>query len=130
MSKVVPIRPELADSRTEIVAEPDLVDLFAPSGFVETLNSVAITGPQMRAAIETVAPIQVRSDADVVEHGRLLAAFARDYGFEPADYAGMPPLPGQYRQCKNGDPVGAAIGDGESSPLGRGAAHSGSSTLR
>ena len=89
MSKVVPIRPDIGDAVAEIDAEPDLVDLFAPGGFVEALNSVHITGTQIRAAIETIAQIPVRSDADVAEHGRLLAAFASDYGFEPAAYAGM-----------------------------------------
>lgn len=89
MSKVVPIRPDIGDAVAEIEAEPDLVDLFAPGGFVEALNSVHVTGAQMRAAIETIAQIPVRSEADVAEHGRLLAAFASDYGFEPALYAGM-----------------------------------------
>ena len=89
MSKVVPIRPDRAAASAEIEAEADLVDLFAPGGFVTTLNSVHITGPQMRAAVETIAHIPVRSEADVAEHGRLLADFARDYGFAPAAYAGM-----------------------------------------
>jgi hypothetical protein len=43
----------------------------------------------MRAAVEMIAPIPVRNEADIAEHGRLLAAFASDYGFEPAAYAGM-----------------------------------------
>src|SRR3546814_4896208 len=73
----------------EMEAEADLVDLFAPGGFVTTLNSVHITGPQMRAAVETIAHIPVRSEADVAEHGRLLGLFASDYGFAPAAYAGM-----------------------------------------
>ena len=77
------------DIGNQIEAEADLVDLFAPGGFVTTLNSVHITGPQMRAAVETIAHIPVRSEADVAEHGRLLGLFASDYGFEPAAYAGM-----------------------------------------
>lgn len=89
MSKVVPMRPDISDAVAEIEAVPDLVDMFAPGGFVEALNSVHITGAQMRAAIETIAGMPVRSEADVAEHGRLLAAFASDYGFEPAPYAGM-----------------------------------------
>lgn len=89
MSKVVPIRSDMAGSATEIEGEPDLVDLFVPGGFVESLNSVHISGPQMRAAVDMIAPIPVRSEADIAEHGRLLAAFASDYGFEPAAYAGM-----------------------------------------
>ena len=89
MSKVVPIRPDRAAASAEIEAEADLVDLFAPGGFVTTLNSVHITGPQMRAAVETIAHITVRSEADVAEHGRLLGLFASDYGFAPAAYAGM-----------------------------------------
>lgn len=89
MSKVVPIRPGVTDALAEIEAEPDLVDLFAPDGFVSSLNSAHITGAQMRAAIETIAAIPVRSEADVAEHGRRLAAFASDYGFVPASYAGM-----------------------------------------
>src|SRR3546814_2660944 len=71
MSKVVPIRPDMAVPAKEMEAEADLVDLFAPGGFVTTLNSVHITGPQMRAAVETIAHIPVRSEADVAEHGRL-----------------------------------------------------------
>jgi len=89
MSKVVPIRSGMAAAIAEIEAEPHFVDLFAPGGFVESLNSVHVTGAQMRAAIETIAQIPVRSDGDVAEHGRLLAIFASDYGFEPAAYAGM-----------------------------------------
>lgn len=89
MSKIVAIKSGMAGALAEIDAEPDLVDLFAPGGFVESLNSVHITGAQMRAAVETIAQIPVRSDADVAEHGRLLAIFASDYGFEPAAYAGM-----------------------------------------
>ena len=89
MSKVVPIRRGVTDALAEIEAEPDLVDLFAPDGFVSSLNSVHITGAQMQAAVETIAAIAVRSEADIAEHGRLLAAFAADYGFEPAAYAGM-----------------------------------------
>ena len=89
MSKVVPIRPDRAAAAKEIEAEADLVDLFAPGGFVTTLNSVHITGPQMRAAVETIAHIPVRSEANVAEHGRLLGLFASDYGFAPAAYAGM-----------------------------------------
>lgn len=89
MSKVVPITSDMVGSTTEIEGEPDLVDLFVPGGFVESLNSVHITGPQMRAAVDMIAPIPVRSEADIAEHGRLLASFASDYGFEPAAYAGM-----------------------------------------
>src|SRR3546814_16469740 len=43
----------------------------------------------MRAAVETIAHIPVRSEADVAEHGRLLGLFASDYGFATAAYAGM-----------------------------------------
>src|SRR3546814_16412058 len=60
MSKVVPIRPDMAVPAKEMEAEADLVDLFAPGGFVTTLNSVHITGPHMRAAVETNAQIPVR----------------------------------------------------------------------
>ena len=70
MSKVVPIRPDRAAASAEIEAEADLVDLFAPGGFVTTLNSVHITGPQMRAAVKTIANIPERSEADDAEHGR------------------------------------------------------------
>lgn len=79
----------MAGTAAVVEAEPDLVDLFAPEGFVSSLNSVHITGAQMRAAAETIAPIHVRSESDIAEHGRRLAAFARDHGFEPAPYAGM-----------------------------------------
>jgi hypothetical protein len=89
MSKIVSIRPQAAGALTDVEAEPDLVDLFAPEGFVASLNSVHITGAQMRAAVDTIAAIPVQSDADIAEHGRLLALFASDYGFEPAPYAGM-----------------------------------------
>src|SRR3546814_12537029 len=89
MSKVGPIRPEMGVRAKGMEAEADLGDLFAPGGFVTTLNSVHIAGPQMRAAGETIAHIPVRSEADVAEHGRLLGLFASDYGFAPAAYAGM-----------------------------------------
>lgn len=109
MSKIVPIRPDIGDAVAEIEAEPDLVDLFAPGGFVEALNSVHITGAQMRAAIETIAAIPVRSEADVAEHGRLLAAFASDYGFEPVPYPGMAlhaRAIAMDRWCQLHDPLG------------------------
>ena len=63
-------------------------DLFAPDGFLAAINAIMITGPQMRAAVETIADLPVRSDADIAEHGRRLAEFARDSGFTPAAEAG------------------------------------------
>ena len=89
MSKVVPIRPDRAAASAEIEAEADLVDLFAPGGFVASLNNVHVTGQQMRAAIETIAQTPLRSEADVAGHGRLLAAFASEHRLSPAAYAGM-----------------------------------------
>src|SRR3546814_4754017 len=52
-------------------------------------SDVCSSDLQMRAAVETIAHIPVRSEADVAEHGRLLGLFASDYGFAPAAYAGM-----------------------------------------
>lgn len=57
-------------------------------GVVAELNRVKITGPQMRAAIETIQHVQVRSKDDAREHARLLKQFAADYGFTPAAVAG------------------------------------------
>lgn len=114
VSKVVPIRHGLSDASTEIEAEPDLVDLFAPEGFVSSLNSVHITGAQMRAAIETIAAVPVRSEADIAEHGRRLAAFASDYGFAPAPYAGMAlhaRAIAMDRWCQLHDPFGETDAD-------------------
>jgi len=114
MSKVVPIRPQVADALADIEAEPDLVDLFAPEGFVNSLNSVHVTGAQMRSAIETIAPVLVRSDADIAEHGRRLAAFAREHGFEPAPYAGMAlhaRAIAMDRWCQLHDPFGETDAD-------------------
>lgn len=114
MSKVVPIRPGVADALAEIDAEPDLVDLFAPEGFVSSLNSVHVTGTQMQAAVETIAAIMVRSEADIAEHGRLLAAFAADYGFEPSAYAGMAlhaRAIAMDRWCNLHDPLGQTDAD-------------------
>jgi len=59
-----------------------------PGGALAALNSVQISGPQLRAAISAIQHIQVRSEADMVEHGRILSAFADEYGFKPSDYAG------------------------------------------
>ncbi|UVO50135.1 hypothetical protein M0208_06235 [Sphingomonas sp. SUN019] len=52
-----------------------------PGGGLAALNVVAITGLQMRAAIEAIQHVPVRSDADVVDHARILRAFAQEYGF-------------------------------------------------
>jgi hypothetical protein len=59
-------------------------DMNPPGGLLAALNAVAITGRQMRAAIEAIQHVQIRTEADVIEHGRLLAAFASEYGFKPA----------------------------------------------
>lgn len=62
--------------------------LNPPGGALAALNAVAITGPQMRAAIAAIQHIQARSEEDGIEHGRLLAMFAKEHGFTPAAYAG------------------------------------------
>ncbi len=63
--------------------------LNPPGGLLATLNAVVITGPQMRAAIESIQHVVIRTEADVIEHGRILAAFADEYGFKPKHYAGV-----------------------------------------
>jgi hypothetical protein len=77
-------------------------------GLLAAINAVAITGPQMRAAINAIAHIQVRSQADAVQHARILGDFAREYGF-PSNYAG-PALHARAvamdRWCRLHDPHG------------------------
>jgi len=88
MSKMDDIRDRVEDEASSAQYGVVEADLFAPDGFLAAVNAVTITGPQMRAAIETIAHIPVRSEADIAEHGRLLAGFASDYGFSPAAQAG------------------------------------------
>jgi hypothetical protein len=59
-----------------------------PGSAIAAINSVALTGAQLRAAIETIQHIPVRSEADMVRHAQLLSDFAREYGFTPEFYAG------------------------------------------
>lgn len=59
-----------------------------PGGAIAAINSVVLTGPQLRAAIETIGHLPVRSEADMIAHARLLSAFAEEYGFKPEFYAG------------------------------------------
>ena len=59
-----------------------------PGGAIAAINSVALTGPQLRAAIETIEHIPVRSESDMVRHAQLLSGFAAEYGFKPEFYAG------------------------------------------
>lgn len=61
--------------------------LNAPAGALAALNAVVITGAQMRAAIEAIQHIQVRSEADAMAHGLILAAFAAEHGIMPEDLA-------------------------------------------
>ena len=59
-----------------------------PGGAIAAINSVVLTGPQLRAAIETIRDIPVRSEADMIRHAQLLSSFAAEYGFKPVFYAG------------------------------------------
>jgi len=59
-----------------------------PGGAIAAINSVVLTGLQLRAAIETIQHIPVRSEADMVRHAQLLSDFAEEYGFKPEFYAG------------------------------------------
>jgi len=59
-----------------------------PGGAIAAINSVAITGPQLRAAIETIEHIHVRSETDMLRQAHLLSAFAAEYRFKPEFYAG------------------------------------------
>ena len=59
-----------------------------PGGALAAINSVALTGPQLRAAIETIQDIPIRGEADMIRHAQLLSAFAAEYGFKPEFYAG------------------------------------------
>lgn len=90
--------------RAEIEAQ-----LHPEGGVLAAVNAVRMTGAQLRAAIETIQHIPVRSDADIVEHARILSAFADEYGFAPRDYAG-PALHARAvaldRWCNRYDPHG------------------------
>jgi hypothetical protein len=56
-------------------------------GLLASVNAVAITGPQMRAAIEAIQHIPLKTQGGASEHARMLREFAREYGFA-SDYAG------------------------------------------
>jgi len=84
MSKIIRTSAWRDAASAKPADEPSMGDLFEPEGFLAALNAVAITGPQMRSAIEAIAHHSVRSPADFAVHAGLLAAFAADYGFEPA----------------------------------------------
>jgi hypothetical protein len=62
--------------------------LHSEGGALAAVNAVRITGAQLRAAIDAIQHIRVRSEADMVEHARILSAFADEYGFTPCHYAG------------------------------------------
>lgn len=88
----------------------EIEQLVHPAGgALAAINAVIITGPQMRAAIEAIQHIQVRDEADAIEHGRILAEFAEEYGFTPRAYA-APALHARAmaldRWCHRYDPHG------------------------
>lgn len=60
-----------------------------PGGRLAAINEVSITGPVMRAAIQAIQGIQIRSPADVAEHGKLLAVFACDHEVTPEAFGGQ-----------------------------------------
>lgn len=89
---------------------PDMDACFdPPGGRLAAINSVSISGPHIRAAIQTIQHIQIRSQADVAEHGKLLGAFAHEQGFAPAAFGG-PALHARViamdRWCNRYDPFG------------------------
>ena len=83
MSKILHISAWRDAASAKPADEPLMGDLFEPEGFLAALNAVAITGPQMRSAIEAIAHLPVRSPADIAAHAKLLQTFAADYGFVP-----------------------------------------------
>lgn len=107
MGKIDDIRHWLAAEATD--EERDAIDrrVNPPGGGLAALNAVAITGPQIRAAIEAIQHIPVRSDADVVEHGRILRAFAVEYRFpEGAGAAFLARAIAMDTWCHRYDPFG------------------------
>ena len=85
-----------------------------PGGAIAAINSVTLTGPQLRAAIERIQHIPVRCEGDMIRHAQLLSAFAEEYGFKPEFYAG-PALHARAmaldRWCHRYDPCGLADKD-------------------
>jgi hypothetical protein len=88
MTVIDNIRSWLATDASD--AERATIDrqLNPPGGALAAINSVVITGPQLRAGIGSIEHIQIRGEADMVRHGMILSAFAQEYGFTPIDYAG------------------------------------------
>lgn len=78
-------------------------------GLLAAINAVAITGPQLAAAYETIRHISVRTQADAAEQARVLRSFANEYGFAPAEYAGPAlhmRIVAMDRWCRAHDPRG------------------------
>jgi len=57
-------------------------------GLLAAINAVAITGPQLRAAYQSIQHVPLRTQDDARAHARILHGFARNYGFTPPEYAG------------------------------------------
>lgn len=76
-----------ADTKATAISAEKVV--LTRADVLAELNRVTITGPQMRAAIEAIQHVQVSSASDALEHARLLAQFAADYGFRPPAFAGQ-----------------------------------------
>lgn len=90
-------------------------------GLLAALNQVVFTGPQMRAALDAIAHVQVRTQADAVQHSRILGEFVREYGFA-SNYAG-PALHARAvamdRWCRLYDPTGLTDRDAFFEAAGR-----------
>ena len=80
-----------------------------PGGILAAINAVAVTGPQMKAAIEAIRHIVVRTEADAIEHAILLSRYAAERRLTPAEFAG-PALHARAiamdRWCARYDPLG------------------------
>lgn len=107
MGMIDDIRHRLATQATAEKRDAVEQEINPLGGGLAALNAVVITGPQMRAAIGAIQHIPIRSDADVLEHGRILRAFAEEYGFpEGAGAAFLARAIAMDTWCHHYDPYG------------------------
>ncbi len=82
--------------------------LKPPGGLLAAINAVEMSGPQMRAAVDAIRHVPIRTQNDALEHARILSGFAKEYGF-PSPYSG-PALHMRVnamdRWCRGYDPEG------------------------
>ena len=97
-----------ADVPTEVHVQHEPLE-NPPCSVLASLNEPRFTGAQMRAAVDAIKHVQVRTPADIAEHSRLLREFCLAEGLATSELAGAG-LHGRIvamdRWCARYDPEG------------------------